>query len=144
MDCWVILAIIGILFLLPDIDATIRNTVGSSTEKGTFFTQELNSNQVMFVSSGQLQVGDAYCGGPSDQICILLYQATSPLSVTVESLDPQHYFVKVIDNLTPQEVLNNELAAFWEPPNCINGCLSATYLMFKDGQLIRQQTIEKP
>jgi hypothetical protein len=112
--------------------------------KGTLFSQALTSNQVMFVSSGQLQIGNAYCGADADLICVLLYEATHPQTVTVESLDPQHYFVEVVDGRVPQDVLDERQPLFWQPPNCTHGCQRATLIRFKDNQLIRQDTINKP
>lgn len=144
----VIVALIGFLNVRVPVEVPIQATQTAEAKltprKGSFFSQALTPNQVMFVSSGQLQIGDAYCGEHPDQICVLLYQATRPQTVTVESLDPQHYFVEVIDALSPQEILDNKLSDFWQPPNCSSGCKFATFLMFKDEQLIRQDAIYRP
>jgi hypothetical protein len=144
----VIVALIGLLNARVPVEIPIQATQTAEAQmmprKGAFFSQALTPNQVMFVSSGQLQIGDVYCGDHAEQICVLLYQATRPQTITVESLDPQHYFVEVKDDLSPQEILDNKLSSFWQPPNCSSGCQFATFLMFKDEQLIRQDAIYRP
>ena len=144
----IIAALIGMYATRVQVELPIKETQTAKAEanskKGSFFSQELHANQVMFVTSGQLQYNDLYCGGSLDLICVLIYQATYPQTVTVQTLDPEHYAFQLRDNLSAQEMLEAEMSGFWQPPNCMSGCLRATYFIMRDGQLVHQETIEKP
>jgi hypothetical protein len=133
----IVLLLVGILLLQPALQSA------SPTEPESL-PYTLKANQVLFVSSGQLQIDSTYCGSDTDLICVLLYEATYPQTVAVESLDPSHSIYEVIDGRLPQSILDERQPLFWQPPNCTHGCQRAMIIRFKDNQLIRQDTINKP
>jgi hypothetical protein len=140
----VVLLVVGIFLLQPALQKTPPTEPESPPERESPYSHTLKANQVLFVSSGQLQIGGTYCGSDTDLICVLLYEATYPQTVAVESLDPSHSIYEVIDDRLPQNILDERQPLFWQPPNCTHGCQRAMIIRFKDTQLIRQDIIKRP
>jgi len=113
-------------------------------ESGTQLTWNLSAGQVMLLSGGQLQVGDTFCGGDVQQICVLIYKASTNQTVTVDSLIPRQNYVGITEALSPDEALEEKEPLFWIPPNCTSGCRKATVLFFEDGTLVNKVSITAP
>ena len=113
-------------------------------ESGTQLTWNLSAGQVMLLSGGQLQVGDTFCGGDVQQICVLIYKASTDQTVTVDSLIPRQNYVGITEALSPDEALEEKEPLFWIPPNCTSGCRKATVLFFEDGTLVNKVSITAP
>jgi hypothetical protein len=109
---------------------------------GTQLNFDLSAGQMLFLSGGQLKLNNEYCGGDANQICILIFQATTPQTFTIESLVSQNNWYGISSTLTPDEAIDEKKAQFWQPPNCINGCSIATVLYFTDGQLTNKVTLK--
>ena len=118
--------------------------VSQVPESGTQLTWNLSAGQVMLLSGGQLQVGDTFCGGDVQQICVLIYKASTDQTVTVDSLIPRQNYVGITEALSPDEALEEKEPLFWIPPNCTSGCRKATVLFFEDGTLVNKVSITTP
>jgi len=108
---------------------------------GTQLKWELAAGQLLFLSGGQLQVNGEYCGGDAEQICVVIYKATTAQTVIADALIPENNYYGISTTLSPEEALSEKEPQFWHPPNCIDGCLKATVLFFTDGQLVKKVTL---
>ena len=113
-------------------------------ESGTQLTWELSGGQVMFLSGGQFQIGDVFCGGDARQICVLIYQASTHQTVTINALVPRQNYIGITESLSSDEALEEKEPLFWIPPNCVSGCQRATVLFFEDGELINKVSLTAP
>ena len=118
--------------------------VSQVPESGNQLTWSLSAGQVMLLSGGQLQVGETFCGGDVQQICVLVYKASADQIVTVNNLVPRLNYVGIAEALSPNEALKEKESLFWMPPNCTNGCRKATVLFFEDGVLVDKVFITAP
>jgi hypothetical protein len=129
----------------PAIPATGCNgwcmEIGQMPEIGSRITQDLTAGQLMVLSGGQLLINGKYCGDDAQQICILLYEASEPLTVVVDSVIAKNNYIGITDTYDSEQVLNIKTPAFWKAPNCTNGCKKATVFFFRDGKFVRQETI---
>lgn len=108
---------------------------------GTTIKWDLASGQILLLSGGQMRINDVYCGSDANQICVLLFQSTTPQTVIVDALIPNNNWYGVSSTLTQDEALSEKEPQFWYPPNCITGCKRATILYFTDGQLVEKTTL---
>jgi hypothetical protein len=115
--------------------------IGQIPESGTKFSKDLAAGQLMFLDGGQLRINGKYCGSDPKQNCVVIYEATTAQTVTVDALIPRNNYVGITDTFNAEEALNDKLPLFWIPPNCIDGCKKATVLYFRDGKFIRSETL---
>ncbi len=108
---------------------------------GTQLKWELAAEQLLFLSGGQIRVNGEYCGGDAEQICIVIYTATTAQTVVADALIPENNWYGVSTTLSPEEALSEKEPQFWYQPNCIDGCRKATVLFFTDGQLVNKTTL---
>jgi len=108
---------------------------------GTQLKWELAAGQILFLSGGQIRVSGEYCGGDAEQICVLIFKATTAQTVIVDALIPENNWYGISSTLTPEEVLNEKEPQFWYQPNCIDSCRKATVLFFTDGQLVNKTVL---
>jgi hypothetical protein len=107
-------------------------------ESGTTLKWELSAGQLLYLGGGQIRINSEYCGGESDQICVLLFQATEAQTVIVDALIPKNNWYGISSTLTSDEALSEKEPQFWSPSNCINGCKKATIFYFIDGRLVKK------
>jgi len=115
--------------------------VAQVPESGTTLKWELSAGQLLYLSGGQIRINGEYCGGDANQICILLFQATTAQTVIVDALVPKNNWYGISSTLTPDEALSEKAPQFWYAPNCINGCKKATILFYTDGKLVNKSTM---
>ena len=115
--------------------------IGGIPESGSTLSIELQAGELMMVTGGQLLISDVYCGGSSQQICVLIYEASKSQTVEINAVIPQNNYVGITDTYTLEQVISIKTTAFWNPPNCISGCNIATILYFRDGEYLKQETI---
>ena len=112
--------------------------VAQVPESGTTLKWELSAGQLLYLSGGQIRINGEYCGGDANQICILLFKATTAQTVIVDALVPKNNWYGISSTLTPDEALSEKEPQFWYQPNCTNGCKKATVFYFTDGQLVNK------
>lgn len=115
--------------------------VAQVPENGTTLKWELSAGQLLYLSGGQIRINGEYCGGDANQICVLLFQATTAQTVIVDALVPKNNWYGISSTLTPDEALSEKEPQFWYQPNCTNGCKKATVFYFTDGQLVNKVTL---
>ncbi|GEM_PF-1403082 len=108
---------------------------------GTSLKWELAVGQILFLSGGQIRINGEYCGGDANQICVLVFQATTPQTVIVDALIPENNWYGISSTLSPDDAVSEKEPQFWYPPNCINGCKKATVLYFTNGKLVNKTTL---
>ena len=89
-------------------------------------------------------MGDIFCGGDVQQICVLIYEASIDQTVAVDNLVPRQNYVGITEALSPEEALEEKEPLFWGPPNCTSGCRKAVVLFFEDGALVDRVFIDAP
>ncbi len=118
--------------------------VSQIPESGTQLTWDLSGGQILLLGGGQFQIGDVFCGGDAQRICILIYQASTRQTVTINALVPRQNYVSVTESLSADEALEDKEPLFWIPPNCVSGCQRATVLFFEDGALVNKVNLTAP
>ena len=130
--------------MLPSTGARWLQEVSQIPESGTQLSWHLSAGQVLFLSGGQFQIGEVFCGGSAQQVCVLIYKASTDQTLVVNSLVPRQNYVGVTESLSPEEALRDKEPMFWLPPNCVSGCQRATVLFFTDGKLVNKVSMNAP
>lgn len=113
-------------------------------QAGTRLDYDLAAGQVLMLAGGQFQFDQTFCGGSSQQICVLVYQATGPQHVTITDLVTAQNWVGISSTFTPDAALQDQTSLFWMPPNCVSGCAKATVVFFKDGSQVGTRSLTRP
>jgi hypothetical protein len=128
---------------IPFVTSWIQE-VGQVPESGTQLSWRLSPGQTFYLSGGQFQIGNVFCGGDAKQICVLIYQTSIEQTLTINSLIPRQNYIGITEILSPDDILKEKEPVFWIPPNCISGCKRATVLIFRDGKLENKMSFTAP
>lgn len=83
----------------------IENSAGEPSA-GTQIVRELSTGEVLYVTGGSFLVGGVFCGEDETQICILVYEATTPQTVTLDHVIANNNFVARTKSLSYDDLIS--------------------------------------
>jgi hypothetical protein len=96
-----------------------QETVGSSS-----LTVTLNPGEVLYLSGSHWMYNGYACRNEnrSDMLCIFTRQANGTETLTIDYLAPNNVWYGIASGATVDEVIQNRLPMWHQPPNCTSGC----------------------
>ena len=104
-------------------------------ESGTTLARDLAKGEFLYLSGGSFSVGDVFCGNDSEQICVLIFEATYAQRVTIDHLVARNNYLGRTSLYGYDELIRIHEPFFWKWPNCQSqqGCAKATIYYLFDG-----------
>lgn len=111
---------------------------GNVPDWGSELIRELAAGETLYLSSGRFMVNGVFCGDDETQLCVLVYEATTPQRVIITELIERQNYLARTSRLGYDELVSIHQEAFWAWPNCQSpiGCEKATVFRLIDGQRI--------
>jgi hypothetical protein len=103
---------------------TWRSRIG----QGYSETETLRPGEVLYVSAGEIRVGNQNCYRSEDQLCVYIKEAKGNETVVIENLIPGHSWIAVAE-AGAYTALRDRTPTFWLSPNCGDGCDVARVVM---------------
>lgn len=130
----------------PVVEPLWIETDPSAADSTSQIVRDLGAGEWMYVSSGSISMKGTFCGNEADQVCVLIYEATSPHTVVVDYVDQGHAYVARTRLMGYQELIDTHSPLYWTEANCdSDGCGKATILYFRDGvQVNNPVTLLRP